>query len=98
MNNQAKRTLVAGRPELAKLKQIATDCGVSLSTVESVKITLQSGGTLEDAPRSGRPQTVRTPRNVKTVARIIQQNPRKSIRGLSEEDGLCRVFHAESGA
>ena len=73
---------------------------MSLSTVKRVKIILQSGGTLEDTPRSGRPQTVRTPRNVKTVARIIQQNPRQSIRGLSKkmdcaESSMRNLVHKE---
>lgn len=105
MNNQAKRTLVAGclRGAAGSGKtqaQIAADCGVSLSTVKRVKVTLQSGGTLEDAPRSGRPRTVRTPRNVKTVARIIQQNPRQSIRGLSKkmdcaESSMRNLVHKE---
>ena len=54
-----------------------------------IKSKLRSGSILEEAPRSGRPQTVQTSGNMEAVAESIKDNPGQSIRGLVEGFGCA---------
>ena len=82
--------------------QVALDCGVELRSVQRIKSKLRSGSGLEEAPRSGRPQTVRTSGSMEAVAKSIKDNPSQSIRGLAEgfgcaESTLRNLAHRDLG-
>jgi hypothetical protein len=47
-------------------------------------------GSVEDAPRSGRPTTVRTEENTQVVSETFRQNPKPSQRRASRELGISR--------
>ena len=64
--------------------QVAMDCSARLRTVQRIKFMMRSGSSLDEVPRSGRPRTVRTSRNVGAVAQSIKDSPRQSIRGLAK--------------
>ena len=55
-----------------------------LRTVKGLKAKILAGKSLDDAPRSRRPCSVRTLENVTAVSQAIKDKPRKSIRQLSE--------------
>jgi len=50
-----------------------------------IKAKIRSVESLEDAPRSGRPRSLRTPENVAAVSEAIEENPRQSIRKLAKK-------------
>ena len=90
MDKRSKRHLVAGCLRAAAGSglteaQVAERCGVSRRTVQRVKAKIRRGDSLEDAPRSGRPRSVRTAENVATVSAAIEENPRQSIRKLAKK-------------
>jgi len=45
---------------------------------------------LDDDPRDGRPLSMRTNENIQNIGELIQQNPKLSLRQLSEETGLSK--------
>ena len=94
MDYQLKRQIVAEQLRATagsgkSDEQVALDCGVGLRTVQRIKSKLRYGSSLEEAPRFGRPQTVRTSGNVEAVAQSIKDSPTQSIRGLAK--GFTRI-------
>ena len=45
----------------------------------------------EDKPRSGRPKTARTPRNIERIKKRLEESPRRSTARLSAETGITKA-------
>ena len=95
MDKRAKRHLVAGCLRAAAGSglteaQVAERCGVSRRTVQRVKAKIRRGDSLEDAPRSGRPRSVRTAENVAAVSAAQSKKIRRRQR-KDQQTGLRRA-------
>ena len=66
---------------------MALDCDVGLKTVHLIKSKLLTRDCLEEAPRSSRPETIRTFGCVEGMAQSNKDYHMQSINGLTEEFG-----------
>lgn len=82
-----KKTL--GVPELLRAgltpTKVATQLGISRCAVYKIKKKLESTGTMQRKPGSGRPRSVRTKSMINKVKRRIQSNPVRSMRKMAKE-------------
>lgn len=66
-------------------RDIQKRTGISLRTIQYTLKRHRETGLTQDRPRSGRPATAVTPRNVKVVRMKINRNPQRSMRRMASE-------------
>jgi len=70
------------------IKDIVRDLGVLRQTVYNIKKRLETRGSTERKPGSGRPVSVVTSGFVKQIKQRIKRNPARTMRGMARELGV----------
>lgn len=94
MNMEGKRELIVSlhcagltNPQIVrKLK----DLKVSRQWVKKVIDRYKETQSTKDRPRSGRPVSKRTPKNIKLVRERIRRNPKRSMSRMASDTGMSR--------
>lgn len=60
------------------------------TTIGRLMRKFEATGSVGDAPKSGRPKSVRTPENIATVSASVRDNPKTSTTRLLQELGISR--------
>jgi AraC-like DNA-binding protein len=88
----AKRQIIAEKLRAGEaVANICQQLRVSRRLVFKVKALVRDGKALTTLPRSGRPRSVRTPRQIAAVRAAIARNPRKSINQLADARGVSET-------
>ena len=75
---------------------------LSAPAIRAVVNKFLSTGSVEDAPRTGRPRSARTDETIAAVAQDVEENPSTSTRHRAQQVGvsersLRRILHEELG-
>lgn len=100
--NQGHEAIIALHQKGKKQKEIASALNIAQSTVSKTIKRYKELGTTEDRPRSGRPVTATTKKNIKSVYDRIRYNPVRSMRKMSKqlkisEGSIRNIVHKHLG-